>query len=153
MPDMSLRLSDFRVPALAAVALLAGLVAGFLFGAGQSGSSAAVPGQFLSASSVEEISPLAVARSRHPQARPSILPASARRPVRLAGFPCLEQARKPNGEPVTYVSNICLWYSGIDNSAFPRECVVALGGLGAGRPVFDAGCLIRVGFADSLVRR
>lgn len=151
MPDMSLRLSDFRVPALAAVALLAGLVMGVLIG-GSQGSSRAVPGQFLSASAPVEVSDLAVASSPRPEARPAILPLSARRPVSLPGIPCLKQARKPNGEPITYISAVCLWYNGIDNKSFPRECATVVGGIAAGRQIFDVACLVRVGFGDSLIK-
>lgn len=150
MPSIALKLSDFRIPAIVAGALLTGFTAGGGMN-GDLNSASAIPGQFLSAPADGGLggTPQAVTTSLRPKARPAVSPGWERWEQRIGEVPCLEQAVRLNGQMITYVSNNCLWYENIDREIFPQECIERIAGIDGGRPVFEVGCLIRVGFWQS----
>mgnify|MGYP005848968815 CR=1 FL=1 len=153
MPDMSLKLSDFRIPAMLTGALFSGLMIGSLARGGEDGPgmASAIPGNFLSRGNAaaeagtDRASP-AVEVSLRPRKRSGIVPMSIRHEIRTGTVPCMEQALTPQGKPVAYISRNCLWYSNIDQSVYPEECSTVFGGVDGGREVFDVRCLIRIGF-------
>lgn len=146
MPDISLKLSDFRVPVL----LIGALLTGFFLGGGPSSdmhtAGLAEPLRHLSLTPEEEVSG-GLERSLRPKARPATIGLKLNLPVtRMGEVACLEQGHKLNGAPITYLSQVCMWYNGIDTARFPDFCGTREPGVDGGRMIYTVGCLIREGY-------
>lgn len=148
MPSIALKLSDLRFP----IAIVATLLLGYALGTATTGprhaemAGLAVPSSYLSYT--PDVTEAAPERSLRPGMRPAHLLLGQDIPTyySLLGMPCLEQTRKLDGEPITYLSDTCLWYAAIDRSTLPAICRAREAGVDNGRLIYPVDCLIREGF-------
>jgi len=144
VPDISLKLSDFRVPAL----VIAALITGLLLGGGPSSETRraemAQPLHHLSLTPAKSFGP---ETSLRPRARPNAIGLAVDLPVSRSGEAiCLEHGYRLNGAPIAYLSQVCLWYESINTDVFPKTCETRVPGVDGGRMIYTVGCLVREGY-------